>query len=209
MVKRKLTLKLYVVAFIITVAIFLLGVYVGQLADSQVSKDLSAQLKSYSEESISFQILLLEDSSSFCPLYLEESSLLEQRTIDIGEQLTYLEEYKGVYDEDLKKEYFLLETKAYLLATKVKELCNSEKNLILYLYSKDCEDCILQGKQLNAIALDFGDNVRIYSFDGELDSPVVESFKNKYYVTSYPTLIINGKKFTGFQEQSELLKILD
>lgn len=210
MVKRRITLKIYVLAFIITVAIFLLGVYVGQLVDTRVSEDLMTELKYYNEESVSLEImLLLGDSPSFCPLYLEESDVLEQNTIQLGEQLTYLEETKGIYDDELKKQYFLLETKAYLLAGKVNEMCKTNKTLVLYFYSKDCGECEMQGEILDEVVEESDQEIRIYSFDGESDSAVVKSLKNKYYIAEYPTLVVDGITKKGLREKDELLSILE
>ena len=208
--KRKVTLKVYILAFVITAAIFLLGVYVGQLVDSKVSVDLLTEIKEYSQESVSFEIMLLmDDSSSFCPLYIEESELLEERTIELGLELTYFENVKGVYDVELKSQYFLLETKAYLLASRIKELCAVDKDIILYFYSQDCGECKEQGMILDEIVKEREGEIRVYSFDGEIGSSVVEGFKNKYSIDAYPALIVNNQIFKGFKEKEELLNILN
>lgn len=209
MVERKITLKVYVLALIVTVAIFLLGAYVGQIVDVQVTETLMEQMEYYFEESASMQVMLLfEDSPSFCPLYMNESDNLEEITINLGEQLTYFEEVKGVNDEDLKRQYFLLETKSYLFAKKINDVCGIEKNLILYFYSSDCEKCKEQGNELTSFSHEFEGDLRIYSFDGELNSPVVEGLKNEYNITAYPSIVINGVTKKGFKDKGYLLNIL-
>ncbi|MDD5023440.1 MAG: hypothetical protein PHU63_04690, partial [Candidatus ainarchaeum sp.] len=63
MVERKITVKVYVLALFITIAIFLLGVFVGQIVNTEVSKQLLDEVKYYSMDSDSLNIMLLLDPS--------------------------------------------------------------------------------------------------------------------------------------------------
>jgi len=197
MVTRKITVKIYVLAFIFTLAIFLLGIYVGQIVNNQASSDLLTQINHYSQSSDSSDVMFLlgNSSSSFCPLYKQESSNIEDRTIEIGNKLNYLEKVKGVYDDKLKSQYFILELKSYLLADKINSLCVRNKHLILYFYSKNCPECDIQGKELDKLVSKVGsDKIRIYSFDVSItDSSVVNSLVDKYNISKYPAIMSNEK----------------
>ncbi|MFA5050241.1 MAG: thioredoxin family protein [Candidatus Micrarchaeia archaeon] len=210
MVKRKLSVKIYLVALILTIIVFMIGVYVGGIANITASEGLLEKMEDYYTKSNLFEIMLLSgESPSFCPLYLEELENLETKTIKLGEELDYLETVKGVYDENLKKNYFLLELKSYLLFEKVNSLCKTDKTIILYFYSKDCPDCILQGKELDLISEQMKGKIRIYSFDGSISSSAVESIKERYNITNYPSLVINGNKEEGLKNKNEINNIIN
>ncbi|MDD5023303.1 MAG: hypothetical protein PHU63_03990, partial [Candidatus ainarchaeum sp.] len=187
----------------------LLGVFVGQIVNTEVSKQLLDEVKYYSMDSDSLNIMLLLDPSPvFCSFYLEESEKLEGRTWKIGNELEYLEKVKGVYDYELKKEYFILETKSYLLSEKINLVCKTDKVNILYFYSQDCEDCEKQGNVLDSLSPEFPEGkIAIYSFDGELGSTIVEGLKKKYSIYNYPSIVIDEKVFRGYKEKDELLNI--
>jgi hypothetical protein len=211
-VKRRISISLYIMAFIFTLIIFAFGVYVSWIINKSVAEDLKANIDAMISRLQHLQTIFLladENAPSFCPFYATELGRLEEETERMRYKIAVLEENKGVTDENLKKEYFIFETNAYLLAKKIKEKCNSSEVLVLYFYSNtNCSICQDQGVELYHARQDLaqqGIKVKTYAFDGDLNSSIVEVFKIKYNVTAYPTLIINEKKFAGFLDEKRII----
>ena len=207
---RKMSIDLYIAAFGITILIFLIGIYFGNELSKSTSSQLLADIQKTAHTSLSLELLLLsEPSKDFCPAFISELNRIDKNTEEIGYKLSYLEEVKKVTDPELKKEYFYLELNSYMLSKKINKICSLDSNFILYFYStKNCKECKEQGKELLKLKDKYGNKLRIYSFDGNMKSAVVESFKNKYTITSYPFIVVNKKTITGFRNEKELLNVL-
>ncbi|MBI5051532.1 hypothetical protein HZC08_02115 [Candidatus Micrarchaeota archaeon] len=207
-VKRRISFPLYIGALIITIIIFAIGFYTGSIFNQQIKEDLSQEVLRAGDRISALQLFfLLEDSEEFCPIYMQELSNLDYEIEKIGHRVAYLEEVKEVYDAKLKKDYFFLETSSYLISTKVKQKCDSNYDILVYFYSnKKCESCKQQGEDiLKARDEATGKIIKIYSFDGELGSPVADALKDKFNVTVYPTTIINDKKIDGFISKESII----
>ena len=207
--ERTISFPLYALAFIITVAIFAIGVYVGTIVDSINASGIEGDVKDASGRVSSLELLLLSDEPQFfCPVYNDELKKINDGVEKLGTKLTILEE-KGAGDTNLKKEFFILEANSYLLSKKINEECGDNSTLILYFYSnKNCQNCREQGVQLSEARNSFN-NTRTYSFDGELGSPIVEAFKRKFNVSAYPTIVVGDKVFSGYTRSAEIRQALD
>ncbi|MEK7147670.1 MAG: thioredoxin family protein, partial [Patescibacteria group bacterium] len=127
----------------------------------------------------------------------------------LGEKLAYAENSKSFNLEDvdsLKRSYFLLEIKDYLLMKRLTEKCNIKPTFILYFYStKDkCEDCEKMGYVLTALRDKYPD-LRVYSFDYYYDVGAIGTLTSIYKIKpQLPALIINGEPYYGFKTVEEL-----
>lgn len=213
--KRSFSYPLYILTFLITVVIFVIGIYVGTLIDQQNVNGLSGDVAQNLQRLQSTQLLFfLDDSASFCPVYANELEKLEADTNQIGEKLKLIED-KGVFDLELKKQYFILEAQSYLLSKKVKEKCITKDVLVLYFYSNtNCAKCKEQGTILLQVRdetlekINYAYNIKFYSFDGDIGSPIAESLKQKYNISVYPTIILNERTHEGFQDTQDVTRLL-
>ena len=210
---RKLSVALYGTAFLISLIIFLSGVFVGSVLDTSTLEGISSEVEGVSTRVASLQILLLMEgnSSSFCPVYLSDLESIDNEMEQLGHKLTYLEEQKNVQDPELKKQYFVVQAQSYLLSKKVNEICEDKSILLINFYSnKDCDLCSQQGIEVLKARdhLSGETKVKLYSFDGELGSPIVKAFKDRYSVRSYPTLVINEKHYPGYHSSNEIADII-
>lgn len=212
--ERRLSVPIYIGAFLISLVIFIIGIYIGTIIDTSNLSSISEEVSDISEKVASVQLLLLSggNSSSFCPVYLSELDSIDKEVERIGHKLSYLEEVRGIYDNQLKKEYFILEAESYLLSEKVKTLCGDDSVLLIYFYSnKDCERCGEQGTEIlkaRDLLLQERVDVKLFSFDGELGSPVAEALEMQYNVTAYPSIVINGKTYAGYHDSEKLKSII-
>ena len=207
-----MSLSLYLIAFIISAAIFIAGIYVGALLDEGDVQTLSSDVSSLSRQLTTVQLLLLmdENSSAFCPVYESELSAIDDERERLGYELSFLEEKRNIDAPELKKEYFILEAQSHLLSKKLKDLCDVESVLVLYFYSNEnCSECGQQGVDILAArdtVASSGIDVRIYSFDGDLGSPIADAFVNEYDIREYPSVVIEDRVHSGYIPKEELVE---
>lgn len=208
--ERKISLSLYVSAFTISAAVFIIGVYVGTLLDQGDVETLSSDVSSLSRQLATVQLLLLteDNSSAFCPVYAAELASIEEEREKVGYELSFLEEKRNVDATELKKDYFVLEAQAYFLAKKMKDTCEDDSILLLYFYSnKECSDCEQQGIDILAARDEVpGVTLRIYSFDGDLGSPMADAFMQQYSISEYPSVVIDNEVHSGYIPKEELVE---
>lgn len=211
--ERKITYSIYIGAFIVSLIIFVTGIYVGSVLDTNSLNNINDQVSTISQKVASIQLLMLSEgnSSSFCPVYSSELQSVDQDVETVGYQLSFLEDEKGVSDVDLKKQYFILEAESYLLSEKIKILCGDNSVLLINFYSNtNCTTCKEEGTQVLMArdALNSTTDIKLFSFDGDLGSPVAEAFKSEYNVTTYPSIIVNGQNYPGYSDSQQLENII-
>ena len=199
--------KKYVITFAITAAIFGTAIFVSNILSQKKLEDVRAI-----ENRVALDILSSETQFAL----LEETScrdigpgFLSKELGSIGERLTYAENQTEFNTNDLeylKRSYFLLEIKDYLLMKRLTEKCGIKPTFILYFYStKDaCEECQRTGYVLTALRDKYTD-LRVYSFDYHFDLGAIDTLVSIYKVKSeLPALIINGLTYYGFYSIEDL-----
>ncbi|MFA6226905.1 MAG: thioredoxin family protein [Candidatus Paceibacterota bacterium] len=206
---KKTDWKIYLYAFIITLAIFITAISLSNYIDNKKT----AQIKSMGEKisldvlSSETQFALLEGAA--CKNVADSEFSKEMNSI--AEKLSYMEDQMSQNDPELlylKKYYSLLEIKDYLLMEKIADKCDIKPVSLIYFYTNDCSDCRKQGYVLTYLRENYP-KLRVYSFDYDLDSPAVKTLASIYKVKSdFPVIIVKGKAFTGFQEKDALEKLI-
>lgn len=199
--------KKYIVAFVITATIFVTAIVVSNALGQKKLDDVHAI-----ENRVALDILSSETQFSL----LEETScadigpgFLSQELGPLGEKLSFAENQTELNTNDLdylKRSYFLLEIKDYLLMKRLTEKCGIKPTFILYFYStKDkCEDCEKMGYVLTALREKYPD-LRVYSFDYNFDVGAIQTLTSIYKLKAeLPALIINNKPYYGFKNVEEL-----
>jgi hypothetical protein len=197
----------YLVAFLITAAIFGTAIFASSALNGKKIEDVRVI-----EDRVALDILSSETQFAL----LEETScrdigpgFLSKELGPLGEKLSYADNQTGFNDEDLdslKRSYFLLEIKDYLLMKRLTQKCNIKPTFILYFYSTNerCEDCEKMGYVLTALR-DKYPELRVYSFDYDFDLGAIETMVSINKVKNQlPALIINGKPYYGFKTVEEL-----
>src|SRR3989344_3970829 len=201
--------KKYIVALTITAVIFGTAIFLSNTICQRKLEDVRAI-----ENRVALDILSSETQFAL----LEETScrdigpgFLSKELGSIGEKLTYAENQTEFNTNDLeylKRSYFLLEIKDYLLMKRLTEKCGIKPTFILYFYStKDaCEECQRTGYVLTALRDKYPD-LRVYSFDYHFDLGAIDTLVSIYKVKSdLPALIINDLAYYGFYSVEDLEK---
>jgi hypothetical protein len=203
----------YIFTFVLTAAIFATAFF----ASSFFSEKRVENVKEI-QDNIAIDIL---SSETQFDLLKEVScsnvndSMLSPQLSEIGDKLSKTESDRGTHDADvvyLKKYYTLLEVKDFLLSKQFVAKCGQTKKpvSIIYFYSNagDCADCEKEGFVLTRLKEKYPD-LRVYSFDYNLDLSAVDSMKRIYRITSsLPALVIQDKTYIGFKSVEDLEKLL-
>jgi hypothetical protein len=197
----------YLVTFLITAIIFATAVFTSNILTEKKVEDIRAI-----ENRVAIDILSSETQFAL----LGETSckdigpgFLSKELGPLGEKLTYAENQSDFNDSDidsLKRSYFLLEIKDYLLMKRLTEKCAIAPTFILYFYSsqEQCKDCEKMGFVLTALRERYPE-VRVYSFDYDFDLEAIRTLTSIYKLKGNPpALIINGNPYYGFISIEEL-----
>ena len=210
--RAKIETKKCLVAFIIAALVF----FGALVVSNKFSAQRIAEIKAI-ENNISMDILasetqfaLLKDSS--CKA-IDHSTAFSEELSSLTAKLSYMEDNLGANNLEvisLKKYYSLLQVKDYLLVKQVKEKCGVKPITIIYFYSNagDCEGCVREGYVLTKLRTEFPE-LRIYSFDYNLDLSVVKTMKSIYGVrNTLPALNIWEENYYGFKSAEDIEKII-
>jgi thiol-disulfide isomerase/thioredoxin len=206
---KKMDWKIYLYAFIITLAIFLTAIFLSNYIENKKTEQIKSMGEKISLDVLSSetQFTLLEGAA--CKDVAD--SQFSKELNDISEKLSYMEEQTRPDDPELiylKQYYSLLEIKDFLLTDKIADKCDIKPVSLIYFYKNDCTDCQKQGYVLTYLRENYP-KLRVYSFDYDLDSPAVKTLASIYKVKSnFPVIIVKGKVLTGFQEKDALEKLI-
>lgn len=206
--------KKYIFTFLTTVAIFATAFF----ASTFFSQKRVESVK-FIQDNIAIDILSSEtqfDLLKEVSCQNVSDSMLSPELSILGDKLSHTENERGEKDEDviyLKKYYSLLQVKDYLLSKKLAEKCGALKKpvFIIYFYSNkgDCDDCTKEGYVLTRLKEKYPE-LRVYSFDYDLDLSVIDSLKAIFRIKAapLPALVIEDKTYTGFKSVEELEALL-
>lgn len=201
----KTDFKKYINAFVITLGVFIVVFALVYLVNNRKLSHL-VEL----QQKISIDLIANEtqfDLLKSAPCSALGSSVLSQELGEFGQKLDYTESRQGARSADvveLKKHYSLLQIKDYLLMQELSAKCGQQVDALLYFYGDNCPECIKQGYILTEFKKEYPE-IRIYSFDGDLDFSVINTFAALYsFDKKYPTLIVKDNIYQEFKGLDDL-----
>ncbi|MEK7460349.1 MAG: hypothetical protein AAB628_02265 [Patescibacteria group bacterium] len=210
--RKKIETKKYVLAFVITAMVFLGALVVSNQSEGRRLAEVQSIENKIALDILSSetQFALLRESSCRA---IDHSTAFSEELSTLAQKLSYMEDNLGGDNAEvvsLKKYYSLLQIKDYLLVGRVNEKCGIKPITIIYFYSNDgsCEDCKKEGYVLTKLREEFPE-LRIYSFDYNLDLSVVKTMKSIYDVKEpLPALIIGDESYHGLKNAEDIEKII-
>lgn len=204
--------RTYVIAFIITAAIFATALYASNYFNARRVAEIRA-----AQDSISIDILSLETQFDLLAEHackdIRENSVLSRELRPLASRLSYIESQPNINTEELirlKRYYSLLQIKDLLLMKRVAQKCSLEPVFILYFYSNkdDCKNCERQGYALTALNERYP-QARIYSFDYHLDLAALDTLISINKVApTLPALIIDDEVYYGYHSVANIEEII-
>lgn len=198
-------------ALIITLSIFLLGIFLGYyISDFRIKEMFSTydEIKNKISGAI-LQAKILEGEICNYDVLKE----MGKEKLELGREVAMLENLRGkndVYVLRLKEEYELLLINHLLLIQTWKEKCGKNVTIIIFFYSnrENVTESENQGFVLDHIYEKYPEKVTIYAFDFDIENPAIAALKKKYGITFVPTLVINEKVYPGFQDMEKIKKLI-
>ena len=219
MVKRKISKEKYVLAAVITLAIFAFGVILGFVLDDwridSIERTNKEQEVNYM--SLQFQYLYLssltETNASCLVLHTALDDSVRQLSRSLDEYQAYRKDTTiNVGDYLIIGRRYLIDNLRYwFLAQESKDKCSIDLVNILYFYSsKDCPDCPDQGTILTYFKKLYGEKVLVFPIDVdlELSESLITILKVRYDITIYPSLVVSDEKYEGMLSKDELGEII-
>ena len=197
--------KKYLFVLIITIGIFIVVFGLVNFLNNQRLENLDDLQRGVTIDLIAneTQFNLLKTA----PCGSINDTILSRELGELGQKLDFAETNQGIDNPNviqLKKYYSLLQVRDYLLMEELSEKCNVDIDSILYFYGDDCSECTQQGYVLTELKNRYPE-LRIYSFDTDLDFSVIETFTSLYDLGEiYPTLIISNNPYQGLQKISTI-----
>lgn len=199
----------YVLAFVITGAIFVTAFYIASVLDTRRVADIRATQNAISIDLLSSEVQFELLGNLDCATIAEHPVLTDELN-SLAERLSFAESSLGSNDKEvilLKKQYSLLEIKDYLLMQRINEKCGDKTVSILYFYSNegDCPQCGRAGDVLTYLRQTYP-ALRVYSFDHNLDLSALQTLVALRKVNGQlPALIINNRApIYGFKTLGEM-----
>ena len=217
-VKRAISTDKYIIAGVFTLLLFVLGVALGVLLDNQRLQWLEHTNKQQELDfkSLQFQYLYLTslgDENNSCPVL---QATLQKTISDLSSSLDKFQSFKSntqlnsVEYQLVGRRYLIDNLNYWLFAHKSKQACGLDVLSILYFYTEKCDICPDQGVILTYFKNVFGDKLLVFPIDAEFASeePMVKLLLSRFNITTYPTLIIDDKKYPGIVSPAVLRELI-
>ena len=211
-------LSKYLLAFVITAAIFGTAFYIANRLNQARLADIRNAQEAISTDILStetqFELLGSLDCSQ-----LSDAPVLSDELNDLASRLSVAEQNLGSDNPEvvsLKKQYSLLEIKDYLLMQQVGQKCSKLKPVyILYFYSNsgDCPQCAQMGDVLTYLRETYP-GLRVYSFDYHLDLPALRTLIGLRKINTsdkqpLPVFVVNNRApVYGFKDLQSTEKLI-
>ncbi len=200
----------YIIALILTVAIFGSVLYISQVATNKRLSEVRSIQDKIAIDLLSSETQFSLLSSAGCTQ--DGNSILAPEIGQLGDRLTFMEGQLGMDNPEvigLKKYYSLLQIKDYMLMKELGEKCNFKPVTLVYFYSNEnCSDCTKQGFVLTALREKYP-LLRVYAFDADLDLSAIKTLQTITNAPgTVPSMVIGGKVYTGFKSIEEIEKVV-
>jgi hypothetical protein len=213
---RRISASKYIIAFIFSTLIFVIGVLVG----NALSKERIDYLKEIADKqqldykSLELQSLYISSFELKNESCLAFRKILEKSLDDVakaqGKAEMYMKQRNDARYDDIKRDYSMAQIRYLLLDKKVRDICKFDTASLLYFYSdKECPDCSPQGTILTYLKEKMQDKLLIFSLDVDFkQEPLIELFKLKYNITAVPSIIVNEAVYQGLMKKEEVLQAI-
>lgn len=209
----------YLFAAVLTVLVFVLGVSVSGVMDSQRT---SALLKNNDAnvldlESQQLQLRYLKEDAKTCETM--ETGLINI-VRDYNARLNDLQTFREnsvMNKEDykhIKRSYILSGIRYWMFSQDLRSRCDYGSSTVLFftttLDKKDCQECKTAAHELDVLKKRYGRDLLIFSVPTTMDDGMVEILSERYNVTDPPVLVLNGEKvLNGTSSRSEIKNALN
>lgn len=218
-VERSISKQRFVIAGIITILIFALGLLLGMLFDYERVQSLEEK---YYENELDYRSLQLQFSFLDFTQYDENSCAafevaMKNSVSELSDSLEKVEQYENSANtqqdsfELIQRRYILDNIRYWMVVEEAKEVCDINRLGVLYFYSTDnCPSCPDQGVILTYYKKKYGDSLLVFPIDVDnvANEPILEVMMGRFNITSIPSIVVDGETYPGVISKSELAPII-
>jgi hypothetical protein len=214
MVKGKTNWRVYIIAAVITLVIFSLGVGLGYWISNEKYDIIKYDLENLQlqQKDIELELFLTNSiGTGSCKTLNYEIERTATQSTELGQKVSYYdnEMIKNPDFYAIKKQYILNLIQLWSYWELFKKNCNSSVNTVLYFYAvKNCNDCQAQGFVLSFLKEKYPEKIMIFALDKDEELYSLNLVKNTYNVTIAPTIVINNEKYENLKDMNELKNLL-
>lgn len=216
MQRKRFSTHKAITVLLLTIIIFSLGILMGNYNTSKKFNKVIGLSNSLRLETQGVEVIHDILKENLCEgddvLYLNDD------LYKLSERLAYMESVLGQDNaqvKSLKEEYFIIEARHWTLAkTRSKNCLNESKELnstiILYFYGNEdlCPRCMEQGTVLTYLRERYN-GMKIYSFDINSESSVVNVIKKIYDVEGVPGIVVNDETYIGYLNVDGVVNLIE
>src|SRR3989344_6167101 len=209
--KRNIDWLRILLALLIASFMFTFGILGGFFARGVLEGSVIRIQETTKNELLNVETISLLDEHYPCNLQILDTTT--KKLNYLGDLITVLEEKKGKNNADvleLKKLYSILETRHMLLLMNREKACNQQYNIFIFFYSndKDCKNDVDNLAFILTYLRNKHDDVRVYSFDLNLNSDLINVLEEEYSMGGCSGLVLNKKKINLEIKNSDQLEKL-
>ncbi len=216
-IKKQTNLGLIISAALISALLFAAGLAIGYGLNTQRLSDIEQRSAEMARavQNLQLQLLFLDvlGKNASCPVLKQIMSYTVRNYEQLGGKLANkeLEDYSKY--QMLLKDYYIASINYWLLAKKLEQSCGQSYKTILFFISKSCDPlipnpCDDQAFVLTYLKQQMGESLLIFTISSDIQEPAIQALINYYNITEYPTIVIDEKVYTGFQDLEKLKTIL-
>lgn len=212
---RKVSKEKYIIALILTLGIFLLGMLFGLFVESKrlvyVENEERLQEIDFSSLQLQYQYINQLSEERDCEALMDTYDISLENLDDTRVRIEEYEDSTKMNKEEfevLKREYTIAQLNYYLFAKKTKKLCNPDLVTILYFYDEaaKCPLCEEQAFVLTHLKKKFQEKLLIFALDARQENePMIKLLKKRYGAEFFPVTVIEDNVFNKVLSQEDIL----
>ena len=192
-----------------TVMVVVLGVLVGLQMDDMRQDRLNSELDRSNLETETFSVLdtyISRSEGDYCQLMEVQIPDIGERNAQLGSELQRFEAQNLGSDEEyefIRDRYYNNQLRLYMAVNNYRDRCGDTNQTTVLYFFDDSSESARMGSVLNEVVLQT--ETQVFSFNTEVDSPIVDILRKNHNVTDSPTIIVNDeRKIEGFISVGEL-----
>ncbi|MFB6190145.1 MAG: hypothetical protein ABEJ91_01095 [Candidatus Nanohaloarchaea archaeon] len=210
----------YLVAAMLTLIMFSMGVLVSNFVDdaraSALKSQINEDLTEIESKQLQLSYLKSGDVQSCKVLRKGLKNIVEGYNKRLGNLQQYQQNsaIQSQRFETIKNRYILSGIRYWMFAEDIRKQCDYSPDTVLFftnnLEKEGCEACEKMGRQLTLLKREQDSRLLVFSIPTDMEDGMVEILESQYNVTDTPTVVVNGeKKLTGYHPRSDIRKYLE
>ncbi len=207
--ERKISVKKYFLAFVLTIIVFSAGVVLGVMLESARLQDAQQIIltEKVNLRSLQLQQNYIESGVADCNAL---NKLLEANINELTRKMATVIDYekRSVFNQEefelQLRDYFLTEIQFLLVSQEIDKKCEKDNVKVLYFYDENRFDT--QGDVLDYVRKRFDGKVLVFSFNSAFEEePMIRTLLASYNITFYPSVVVEEVVFRGHTSVDVLL----